>query len=1050
MIVEKSRKGSALLIVIGMLSFMVVSAVSFSIYMRQSRVPSSYLRRASSSRYLLKAALAHAIDRLDGTFASYTDINTQSYGVEGVYDDPYPGVGPSQETDTAAYHRRNGDFWDHRVFTPFGPVSPDRTVSTLTLEGLAYIPPALINEARIYSRQTMTAMWRNLSYDMGRYAFSAIDVSDCFDINRVRAGERRTSAPDGRVNLSSLYDTNGSTLDQKLKRWEDDDIPFISVADFNIAAGQSPFTPFYKYIGSTSSEIYSSGDANTVSNALFITDTWFPATNSTTSVKRYDLASKQPFKRFQDNNMTLIGAMRDCPTSDLGQDLMKAIGPVGMACLYDYLDRDIYPTSFCIPSVETAPMICGISFAPAGFTPKVSPDEDVIEGNYQLNGGKTTITWKATRYSLKRLCGGGCTLGITAAFPFKRIADKNSSHYKTSFKPEVLVRVFMGPQSMKCRVNDNSSLYPGADSDWNDSVKTVDGMVTAKCTSRGSFSFSDVKRTSDAVKSVNCPIDQLDVDMPVYWKVEQWQEDNETGGGKDAYGTPYYVYNGLLNGGLSPRNENGDVESWWKTVAAGPAPQGGDNVKPPPEQSGISEAAYVPHVAVWVRLTSGGETVDMAPACSADDDLWGAGESVDLARAGYLGGGCPILEFRGDKAFSYSKGGKAAMAHEVLTGELDQFSQWNSLWAADPRYNYAPEDWLPRKEAGDQTTWITLVGAESNSGVLGKEVDGYLRDKDIFMFTSDQEYLQSIGELEFLPKIQYLNRDATLRSCQFFANATILSVNGAPDMASRVFSGNTLTSLANLANGEYMWRTYSAYDGDPIYDLRVDGKPVEICSGVGDFRVNPFSSDMRVLMAALKDTPFDYHVASTNTQLNSTANDKPSSAKNYAFTKRSECAPLDDDELQDLALKMRDSFAESAKNGSSWESAFEELEWYRNSEYGDEQLSLFGVDLNNPLHGVDRKYLHAFWRDCFQNRQQLFLVFIRAEPLSVGGSASSTSANSQLGARGVALVWRDPAPPVRGGNRPSRLDLVSREQWRQFYQSYAPHRTRVLFYHQFE
>ncbi|MBQ7234439.1 MAG: hypothetical protein IJS36_03420, partial [Kiritimatiellae bacterium] len=70
--------------------------------------------------------------------------------------------------------------------------------------------------------------------------------------------------------------------------------------------------------------------------------------------------------------------------------------------------------------------------------------------------------------------------------------------------------------------------------------------------------------------------------------------------------------------------------------------------------------------------------------------------------------------------------------------------------------------------------------------------------------------------------------------------------------------------------------------------------------------------------------------------------------------------------------------------------------------------------------------------------------------LSVGGSASSTAASSQLGARGVALVWRDPAPPVRGGNRPSRLDLVSREQWRQFYQSYAPHRTRVLFYHQFE
>ena len=34
------KKGSALLIVLGMLSFMVVSAVGFSVYMRTSRAPS--------------------------------------------------------------------------------------------------------------------------------------------------------------------------------------------------------------------------------------------------------------------------------------------------------------------------------------------------------------------------------------------------------------------------------------------------------------------------------------------------------------------------------------------------------------------------------------------------------------------------------------------------------------------------------------------------------------------------------------------------------------------------------------------------------------------------------------------------------------------------------------------------------------------------------------------------------------------------------------------------------------------------------------------------
>ena len=52
----KERKGSALLIVLGMLAFMIVSAVAFSAYMRYARLPSSYLRRTTASRELTKAA----------------------------------------------------------------------------------------------------------------------------------------------------------------------------------------------------------------------------------------------------------------------------------------------------------------------------------------------------------------------------------------------------------------------------------------------------------------------------------------------------------------------------------------------------------------------------------------------------------------------------------------------------------------------------------------------------------------------------------------------------------------------------------------------------------------------------------------------------------------------------------------------------------------------------------------------------------------------------------------------------------------------------------
>ena len=76
----KAKKGSALLIVLGMLSFMVISAVAFSVFMRQGRMPSSFLRQRILSRQLVKAALAQAMSELDAC----------------VGDAKYPGVAPGR------------------------------------------------------------------------------------------------------------------------------------------------------------------------------------------------------------------------------------------------------------------------------------------------------------------------------------------------------------------------------------------------------------------------------------------------------------------------------------------------------------------------------------------------------------------------------------------------------------------------------------------------------------------------------------------------------------------------------------------------------------------------------------------------------------------------------------------------------------------------------------------------------------------------------------------------------------------------------------------
>ena len=277
--ISHSHRGSALLIVLGMLSFMVVSAVGFSIYMRQGRLPSSYLRRNVASRYLVKAALANAIDELDGGFMSRYEIgidnsnNPESGLFFGIHDDPYPGVGEDMNENGrtsgnrkyqmintkgsySTQYTRNGDYWFHRVFCPFGTLPEPRsnttalqepflTVPTLTLEALAYLPPAIIDDVRKVSRLTRTAQWRSLPYEAGRFAYTAVNVSDLFDINRLRADVARNSGT-SRIALSSLCATapdnptainsgNVSTLESVLEEMESKTVggnvtPFTSLA----------------------------------------------------------------------------------------------------------------------------------------------------------------------------------------------------------------------------------------------------------------------------------------------------------------------------------------------------------------------------------------------------------------------------------------------------------------------------------------------------------------------------------------------------------------------------------------------------------------------------------------------------------------------------------------------------------------------------------------------------------------------------------------------------------------------------------------------------
>lgn len=1082
------RKGSALLIVLGMLAFMVVSAVSFSMFMRQSRVPSSYLRRTASSRYLLKAALANAIARIDGQLATAAQIGNNNLGdsttsgyCEGVYDDPYPGVGPLPSGDDSN-HSRNGGYFEKRVFCPFGLLGTKedsngvphyQTVSTLTLEGLAYLPPAIINEVRVYSRLTRTAKWRNLAYDAGRYAFCAVDVSDCFDINRMSAGMRRSSAPGERVNLSSLFPNDGTQLDNILKQCSNfwtpggNNIPFTSIADFNIVAQGTSFSPFGQAINAGNGlEQHIRGQDQTVANALFITDTYFPPTNTVTAANRFDLSSSatrnQPFSGYSATVNFLETARAQ---TDLCRVLMKNIGGVGLACLYDYLDANNRPISFVVPTTETVPMVCGIGLSHnSRFKPKVTSGNSVTGGTVSspTTAGVQPVPqsgyeyqWIAEQYSLNQLMDP-MVLSVVTTFPFKRAGTKG---YATSFQGEALVRVFMGPKTMKSRLNENSPLYPANASDWNTGF--ANGILTIKCPINGGINFSgDVKTTADAVKQFQAQITPPTVNAPLFWHVKWQYRDNNSVSPPaiapwiDCTAGDYYSLDGVSANGLVPYDANGMVESWWVT-GSNPDPSAGGTA---PSSASLGTDEYVPHVLVWVRIMQGNDTVDIVPARIDDDGLWGGSAFNAQGMAGKFGDGTPVLEFRGDagRAFKYD-----TSVDTKLDGQAETFPQWAQLYAVDPRYNYAPENWFAMAGNGDAkpSEWLTAIGADvqtAANGVIG--TDG--RDRDIFMFTSDQEHLQSIGELAFLPWVQKMDG-----SGDFFENYYLnrCNFNGA-DMENRILNGTVIpqSDLQNnnkFASGEFMWRTYSPFDDD-IYAMHDDaGTLVEVSSGTGDFRVNPFSPDTRVLMAALKDTPADWFFASDDKSRNPTYT-PTADPKTWAFCKDNDNAKLKDEELEDIASAFRDRFADWAKRTTpdrgDWAQAFDDMRWYDDAngiKVDDAQKRIFGnyigEDFQEPLHGVDRKFLYSFWRECFQNRQQLFLVFVRAEPLTVGGAGEGSLASAQLGARGVALVWRDPQPPARG-TRPPRTNLTNPSAFEQLFDNSGPHQTRVLFYHQFE
>ena len=994
-----NRRGSALLIVLGLLSFLTVSAIAFSAYMRTQRLPTSYLVRTTSSRELAKAALVEAIETLENAIG----------------DDPHPGVGTSV---------RNR--WRNRVFVDTGGlVDVDKTVSTLTLEGLAYVPAPLVNDMRYYSRRTLSAMWHQLRFDCGRWAFSALDVSDYFDVHRLKANLRRSSAADSRVSGNYLFGDDASAWDSFMQTYRDGAMPLVSNADLNLAlwsAGGAALrrrAPWCAVVagGETDYVKDSDDDRAALSNMVFVTDSWYPPARDRVA-KPFNLASQggQPFLPSLNLSDESAGASRGFEQVMMGVSTASATDNDGKKVLWsnllgleeflqlaDYLDFDSRPSCLCLPTTERVPMLTGVSlkneFSKLELSLVASAPRKVGGG-----AGAKKTTYEVTCYTLK--LQGELHALVSAVWPFAHRRTGESPDYKVqvaatlTFVPQADSRAVRYPDAaapvqltwMPTGTKPTALAYPGAKGK----------SVVAFCSKP-----KDLKVKLDPQNAKDCLIGPVDVTL------ENFSVDLTSTIPKGDYDDKEETctFRRIQKVETDPNTgaeTRSDVE-----FANGFMPSKDDLAAAFEKDTDVLGRDFMPVVQLGVRIVDAdGSPVDLMPAGLADDPLSANSKLLKTM----LSKGAqerPFLVF-------FNKGSSVSASQKWCEDNankklplVDGLSPAAYL-ADDPRFNHAPEDLLAleaKTGMNQAEIWLANCTAPALSG-------GDAGEKDIFMATSDAGYLQSKYELANLLDVSGFFPDATTKL---------------GDLTALAYNGTIRKSSDQIAARELMWRTYAPWTTNGRDD-GFDDLPIE--SGSDGQRICPYSPDPAVMMGAFVDTPFDWWAASTNDEWQGVS---PEEARKYAYSEEAAVdtlAHVEWDEWEAFAARFARTLRSRADG--DWVSAYDDL-WNGGAGAAD---TICGHTFRDArFREVDRKFLYGFWRECFDSRQQLFLLFVRAEPLMMGGDTGKMP--PMMGGRAVALVWRDPARPVPTSQKQQQSGNKKNDQP-------PPHQTRVLFYRPLE
>ena len=1209
-----SQRGSALLIVLGFLSFMVVSAVAFAIWMRNERLPSSALRRNVANRYLVKAALAQAMSRVDDAIRSHA----------------YPGAWYTN-LQSMAYRDRNNcayDWWESRVFMPpdpegIGTTSGDpfsryapvtKTVSVLNLEALGYLPPAIANDVRLLSRSSWAAQWDYFNFDAGRYAFCAVNVSDLLDISKMAADAPRTSAaaahaqsagqkpPSSRFSLAYLLrdstspnnddnfsGVNGlSQFDQFVHtspgQGEWTTAPLVSLMDYNLSVGDqkmgrnlwSPFVDLASGFNNTR-YFYEVGKGaengpkiKGAERQPFVTASWFPpsdddfAKSDGTSAKTLDLSQHQPFQpgtmKGGDHNMEYTQTAENRVFWETMLNHGKAFCQMDQLTLLDYLDEDDVPLSLAMPCAERVPMITAL--APVGdvsvefVSPGATPSETVNE----------SATVRKKYYDTKIKIGfTGMGMSSTLLFPFKG-GKTPVGCTAQAFARLVFVGEAAGGGGAAVTLRNSGfarNLRPLSEAEWTANVNQDSQFKLEAGSGSGVLSHTPVENCM----LVTLPGQEVSWTPPANiqqerdcWNDLQLQLKSESSLERTII-RKIEIYD------VTPATQNQpEKETLRETkyqIVLKPFDVNGNVIAVPEgelDQTRFDEecAKYTirPYFVTWTRVKQENKTVDMVPATYEDDKAFNSVDNTPLTHMPInnpLGNSnivgdpanpspqraMPIMRFPGTLSFTFT---------DASSGAFNQQNQWavKSCYAVDPRFNWAPENWWFDTADSNPTGQKWHDAVFNDGGILDKLAEDEIggsdradRANDPFLFVSNLGYLQSVGELAFLPHLSDMLETGAEPNCVLGERKGASSNNGS------LYDGNpremqTSTPdqsvLSSMPCALAAWKSYQSYRTNPkdnTFEFGANLYRRGLVNGSQGFCINPYTQSQEVMLAALANTPLNYWVAGTN--YTAQGQDKTefttfNTFKNYMFgDSGSGYSRMTGKDINKIATFLRHRFEDLASMieipqsmGDAdryvyqkvWEDMFDALDWggvldrtvqdvyndledyYANGESNNKDYldayqrggngysdlnhfvrgggkKAFGTSIRlhpdravhkedfgrsadplrgqyagdtgdtscwKNLHDVDRKFLHSYWRDCFGNRQQLFLIFVRAESTALGGTGEGTPA--QQGGRAVALVWRDPVAPAQ-------MDVQEREDG-QYQRIRHPHKMRILFYRQFE